>query len=237
MRMPDYRTSTHPWQARPQPQPTGQELTSACCSDLVTTISVRGLHALAPAKEFGMDFEFKAATDAVLGFVHNHQAWAIPVVFVLAFGESLAFISLVLPFFTILIAIGTIIGASGSLNFWSILISAAIGAALGDWLSYWLGVHYHRQIAAMWPLSKYPDLLPAGERFFRRWGAWAIVLGRFTGPLRASVPIMAGAARMPSLLFQIANWPSAVLWAAVLLTVGDNLGQLLTSALKIIGRD
>ena len=119
-----------------------------------------------------MDFEFKSATDALLAFVRAHQAWAIPAVFVLAFGESLAFISLVLPFFTILIAIGTIIGASGSLNFWSVLVSASCGAALGDWLSYWLGLHYHQQIAAMWPLNKYPDLLPAGERFFKRWGAW-----------------------------------------------------------------
>ena len=183
-----------------------------------------------------MDFEFKSATDALLTFVRAHQVLAIPAVFVLAFGESLAFISLVLPFFTILIAIGTIIGASGSLNFWSVLVSASCGAALGDWLSYWLGLHYHQQIAAMWPLNKYPDLLPAGERFFKRWGAWAIVLGRFTGPLRASVPIMAGAARMPNSTFQLANWPSAFLWAAVLLTVGDNLGQLATWALKTIGR-
>ena len=49
-----------------------------------------------------MDFEFKSATDALLTFVRAHQVLAIPAVFVLAFGESLAFISLVLPFFTIL---------------------------------------------------------------------------------------------------------------------------------------
>ena len=173
-----------------------------------------------------MDFEFKSAVDAVLGFVRTHQTWSAPIVFALAFGESLAFVSLILPFWGILVGIGTLIGAAGSFDFWSILIAASIGAALGDWLSYWLGWHYHAQIAGMWPLKNYPELLPRGERFFRRFGAWAIVFGRFSGPLRASIPIIAGAVRMPNWLFQLANWPSAFLWAAVLLIFGDNLGQL-----------
>ena len=174
-----------------------------------------------------MDFEFHAATESVLAFIRSHQAWAAPLAFVLAFGESLAFISLVLPFFTILVAIGALIGATNSLEFWTVLVAAAVGAALADWLSYWLGRHYHRQIAGMWPLRDHPGLLPAGERFFARWGAWAIVLGRFTGPLRASIPIVAGAAQMPSLRFQIANWSSAFLWSGTLMTVGDGLAKLL----------
>ena len=61
-----------------------------------------------------------------------------------------------------LVGIGTIIGASDSLNYWTVLSCAAIGAALGDWLSYWLGYHYHEKIAGMWPLSRYPNMLPKG---------------------------------------------------------------------------
>ena len=183
-----------------------------------------------------MDLEFKAAGDAIIQFARTHQAWAPLIVGVLAFGESLAFLSLVLPFFTILIGIGALIGAAGSLDFWIILVAAAVGAALGDWLSYWLGRHYHAKISRMWPLRNYPDLLPRGARFFQKWGAWAVVLGRFTGPMRASVPIVAGAVRMPATLFQLANWSSAFLWAAVLLTVGGNLGQLATWAMKLLGR-
>jgi membrane protein DedA with SNARE-associated domain len=183
-----------------------------------------------------MDLEFKAAGDAIIAFARTHQGWAPLIVGVLAFGESLAFISLVLPFFTILIGIGALIGAAGSLDFWIILVAAAVGAALGDWLSYWLGRHYHAEIARMWPLRNYPDLLPRGQRFFERWGAWAVVLGRFTGPLRASVPIVAGAVRMQPALFQFANWTSAFLWAAVLLFLGGNLGQLAAWSLKLLGR-
>jgi membrane protein DedA with SNARE-associated domain len=183
-----------------------------------------------------MDFELKAAGEAIIQFARKHQEWAPLIVGLMAFGESLAFISLVLPFFTILIGIGALIGATGSVDFWIVLFAAAIGAALGDWLSYWLGRHYHAEIARMWPLRNYPDLLPRGERFFKRWGAWAVVLGRFTGPLRASVPIVAGAVHMPQGLFQLANWTSAFLWAAVLLTVGGNLGELATWSFKALGR-
>ena len=49
----------------------------------------------------------------------------------------------------------------------------------------------------------------------------AIFIGRFFGPLRASVPLVAGIFRMPFWAFQVANFSSAFVWAAVLLTMGD----------------
>jgi membrane protein DedA with SNARE-associated domain len=47
------------------------------------------------------------------------------------------------------------------------------------------------------------------------------VIGRFSGPLRASVPIVAGMLDMPLRVFQIANFTSALIWVAVLLVLGD----------------
>lgn len=164
--------------------------------------------------------------EAIVNFVRDHRAWAAPIVLVLAFGESLAFVSLILPFWAMLVGIGTLVGAAGGADFWLIMSAAAVGAALGDWLSYWLGLHYHEQIARMWPLNKHPDLLPKGRAFFEKWGAWAIVFGRFSGPLRASVPIIAGAVQMSRTVFQVANWSSAFLWAFVLMVFGDALGKI-----------
>lgn len=165
-----------------------------------------------------MDFAYY--TTMVRDFVAHYPNSAAAVVFVLAFGESLAFVSLLLPFWAMLVAIGAIVGGSQSLNFWLVLAAAGTGAALGDWVSYWLGYHYHERIQQMWPLKNHPTLIVRGRLFFRRWGAWAIVLGRFSGPLRASVPIAAGIAQMPQLMFQIANWSSAFLWSFVLLSPG-----------------
>ena len=63
-------------------------------------------------------------------FVRQHQAWAAPVVLALAFGESLAFISLLIPAWGALVAIGALIGVSG-LSFWPVWIAGGVGAALG----------------------------------------------------------------------------------------------------------
>jgi|SRR5438874_6350514 len=165
-----------------------------------------------------MDFESYA--QPVIDFVRVHQAWAAPVVFALCFAESLAFISLLIPAWAALVGIGTLIGASG-LNFWPIWIAGSIGAALGDWLSYWVGLKLEKGVYHIWPLSKHPELIPKGENFVKKWGALAIFIGRFSGPLRASVPLVAGIFAMPWWRFQLANWSSAFLWAAVLLTLGD----------------
>src|SRR6202171_1594254 len=125
---------------------------------------------------------------AMADFVREHQAWAAPIVLVLAFGESLAFISLLIPAWGALVAIGALIGASG-ISFWPVWIAGGIGAALGDWVSYWFGYKYKEQVAQMWPLSRDPEILPRGEAFVKSWGVPSIFLGRFFGPLRASVPL------------------------------------------------
>ena len=160
--------------------------------------------------------------ETALAFVRENREWAAPIVFILAFGESLAFVSLILPFWFILVGIGTVIGASGTMvDFWTVLIAASLGAAFGDWVSYWLGEHFHEEIAKMWPLSRHPDLIPRGHAFFEQYGIGAIFIGRFFGPLRAAVPLVAGIVQMPKVQFQIANFTSAVVWAGVLLTPGS----------------
>ncbi len=162
-------------------------------------------------------------------FVRVHQGWAPPVVFALAFGESLAFISLLIPAWAALVGIGVLI-SSGNLTFWPVWVAGSIGAALGDWLSFWIGLKVGPAVAHMWPLSRHPELLPEGETFVKRWGALAIFIGRFFGPLRASVPLVAGVFRMPWFQFQASNFSSAFVWAAVLLTLGDVVGKLLSWA-------
>ena len=148
---------------------------------------------------------FEDFVKPVVDFVRDHQAWAAPIVFALAFAESLAFISLLVPAWGALVLIGTIVQAGG-LNFWPIWVAGALGAALGDWLSYWDGRKLERTVQTIWPLSRYPEMIPKGEAFIRRWGALGIFIGRFSGPLRASVPLVAGIFEMPWLRFQVANF-------------------------------
>jgi membrane protein DedA with SNARE-associated domain len=156
---------------------------------------------------------------ACLAFIRDHQAWLTPIVFVLSFGESLAFLSLLLPATAILFAVGGLIGASG-LDVVPIWAAAAFGAFLGDWVSYWFGWHYRDRVGHMWPLSRHPQMLERGHRFFERWGIAGVFFGRFFGPLRAAVPLAAGICGMPQRHFQIANVASALVWAAGILAPG-----------------
>ena len=157
--------------------------------------------------------------DPVVDFVRTHGMWAPAIVGGLAFAESLAFISLLVPAWGALVAVGALIGA-GALEFLPVWVAGAIGAALGDWVSYWLGIKFKAPIAHMWPLSRHPNLLPRGHAFIEKYGIYAIFIGRFFGPLRASVPLLAGILVMPFWVFQVANFSSAFVWAAVLLAPG-----------------
>jgi len=168
--------------------------------------------------------DLQATVQQTVDFVHNNQVWAAPIVFALAFGESLAFLSLLIPAWGALVAIGALISSS-DISFWPIWIAASLGAAAGDWLSYWVGLKLEYTVPHVWPLSRHPDFIPRGEAFMKKWGVPGIFIGRFFGPLRASVPLIAGIFEMPFWRFQIANFSSAFVWAAVLLTIGDVISK------------
>jgi len=172
-----------------------------------------------------MDIE--AYAHHLIQFVAENRVWAAPIVFLLAFAESLAFVSLLVPAWAALVGIGALISSSG-ISLWPVLVAGAIGAALGDWLSFWVGRKLGPSVAHVWPLSRHPELLPRGEVFVRKWGALGIFIGRFSGPLRASVPLIAGIFEMPFWRFQFANFTSAFVWAAVLLTLGDVGSKIVT---------
>jgi membrane protein DedA with SNARE-associated domain len=168
----------------------------------------------------------EAYVTPVIEFVKANQAWAPAIIFALCFAESLAVLSLVVPAWAMIVAFGPLIGTTG-IPFWPILAAAALGAILGDAVSYWFGYVFKDRIGKIWPLSRHPDLLPKGQAFFDKWGVWAIFIGRFSGPLRASVPLVAGMLAMPQWKFQIANILSAFVWAGALLAPGNMLGQYL----------
>lgn len=152
-------------------------------------------------------------------FTRVHQYWAPVIVFVLAFGESLAVISLLIPATVILVGLGVLIGESG-LSFWMVWLAAALGAFLGDWVSYWIGFRYKLQVYNIWPFKSRPHLLQKGQGFFDRWGIWSVFFGRFLGPFRATVPLIAGICMMPKRYFQWSNFISAMIWAFGILAPG-----------------
>jgi membrane protein DedA with SNARE-associated domain len=169
----------------------------------------------------------------LLDFIKTHQEWAIAVMFITAFGESFAFLGLLFPGTTLLIAAGALI-KSGSLPLWPILIGAVVGAVLGDMVSFWIGKRFGGRLAGLWPFNRNPDLLAGGMQFFHRHGGKSVFIGRFFGPVRAVIPLAAGMMRMEPRLFWVANVTSALVWAPMLLLAGDAIAD---ASERVIGSE
>ena len=164
--------------------------------------------------------DFAAFFDAALGLIETHRAWAGVIYGLMAFGESLVIVGVLVPATGVMMATGALVGA-GTVPLLDIWVGGAIGAALGDTVSYWVGRKLGPGVDRLWPFSRHPETLAAARNVFARWGWAAVVAGRFIGPLRASIPTVAGITAMPPLVFQAANIGSAIVWIPVLVFPGS----------------
>lgn len=154
--------------------------------------------------------------DTITTLMREHQSWAAPIAFLVAFGESLCFASIIWPGWAILVGFSGALAASGVGPgvLTPMVIAAGLGGAVGYALSYWIGAYFKDSIPNIWPFKSDPTLIPRGEQFFDTYGAWSVFLGHFVGPVRAVIPVVAGMFRMPQVPFQMANTISAFIWAA-----------------------
>lgn len=165
----------------------------------------------------------------LLTWVAANPGWAYLGVFLVALTESLAIVGLVVPGAIMMVGAGALI-AAGALDFWPVCLWAIAGAVVGDGLSYWLGRHYRERLTTLWPFTRYPDSLAGGVRFFRKYGGKSVAFGRFVGPIRAVIPLVAGMLGMPVGRFLVANILSAIAWAPAYLLPGIVFGASLELA-------
>lgn len=141
----------------------------------------------------------------------EHKGWAGLIVALVVFGESLAVIGMFFPATPIMFAIGGMMGV-GTLEPWGIGIWAIAGAVLGDWISYSLGRRAGPSIYYRKPFVRHRSAFAKSRLFFQRYGFASIFIGRFLGPVRATVPLVAGVVGMSRRTFQLANILSACVW-------------------------
>jgi len=161
--------------------------------------------------------------DWILELIRQNEILAYVIIALICFGESLAFISLLTPGFAVMVAAGALV-PSGALSLWPLLIAGAIGATMGDALSYWIGLRFKHVVPSLWPFTRHPDWLERGHAFFNRHGGISVFVGRFFGPVRAVIPLAAGMMEMPARNFWIANIGSAIVWAPAVVLPGAALG-------------
>jgi membrane protein DedA with SNARE-associated domain len=154
--------------------------------------------------------------DQIVEFARRHQDWAAPIAFFTGMGESIVGVSLFIQSTPILLALASL-GAVAESSLLTVWLAAGLGAAAGDWISYGLGYRFGEPMKKRWPLSRKPELLDMGHRFFERWGVLSLFVCRFLGPARSVIMLIAGMSRMPLAAFFLASLASAMLWAGVVL--------------------
>lgn len=150
--------------------------------------------------------------DPLIAFVSEHAWLAYLTLFLAALLEAVPVVGALVPGSTIILALSALV-PGGELNLWGVLASAIAGALIGDGTAYLTGHRSQREILNAWPLANYPGVVAQSEAFFNRWGALAVFFARFVPPIRAFVPITAGALGMPPMKFYGVNIPAILVWA------------------------
>jgi membrane protein DedA with SNARE-associated domain len=160
----------------------------------------------------------------ILAWVKLHPEYALLFTFIMAFGESLAFIGGFLPGTMAIIGMGVLAGTGLISIEWNLSV-AIIGAICGDVVSFWIGHYYQSEFRTLYFFKKYPKILKYSEDFFEKNGGKSVFLARFLSPIRAVAPAIAGMMGMKFSHFIIANVLSAFGWCGLYFFSGVLVGM------------
>ena len=144
--------------------------------------------------------------------------------FLFAFLEALPIVGTFIPGIALMSVVGYWIGAN-LISFQMALLASFIGALVGDYISYWIGLKYEKSIYQIKYFQKKSHYIDVAKTKIEKFGALAIIVGRFFGPVRSSVPLIAGLLSLSRIKFFIGVVPSALLWSIVYLSPGILYGS------------
>ncbi len=165
---------------------------------------------------------------ALTAWLATNPGWLSVAIFATAFLESLAIAGILIPGVAIIFAVAALAGQI-SLPILQVLFWAGAGAVAGDSISFALGRLFQGRLEKLWPLNHFPGFIAKGEVFFHLHGGKSVVIGRFVGPIRPVIPLIAGAFLMPWRRFLAFNLSSAVAWAPTYVLPGYLVGSALAT--------
>ena len=156
------------------------------------------------------------ATDVV----GSYGAWAV---FLLMILESAC---IPVPSEAIMV-FGGFLAGQGKVAFWAVVVAGVGGNLVGSWIAYWVGATKGREWALRWHwLHITPARLDAADRWFVKYGDWAVLISRCLPIIRTFISLPAGVARMPFWRFSVLTLIGCIPWCLLLayagLAVGDN---------------
>ncbi|MEU6860457.1 DedA family protein [Glycomyces sp. NPDC046736] len=115
----------------------------------------------------------------------------------------------------------------GKLNFWLVMLCAAIGSMIGAYVLYYVGYAFGRE-RTRWLFEKLPLLelkdFERSERVFARWGGVAVLVGRCVPLVRSAISVPAGIEKMPFWKFTGYTLIGSVVWNAIWVGLGFAFG-------------
>lgn len=156
----------------------------------------------------------------------NNPQWLALAIVLIACLECLAIVGILVPGTLLMFAVAVLAG-SGALTLWETLLLAYAGGLLGDALSYAIGRYFHRDIRRLPVLRHNPQWLSSAEVYFQRYGVASLLIGRYIGPLRPMLPMVAGALNMPPVRFMAISLLAAAGWSVAYMLPGWATGAAL----------
>ncbi len=108
----------------------------------------------------------------------------------------------------------------------AIVLAGTIGYTIGSVLGWAIGIYGGRPFlerrGRWFHLS--PPKLAKAERWFDRWGDWAVFLGRITPVARSFVSIPAGVFRAPLGRYTVLTFIGSTIWCVVFAAIGYAFG-------------
>jgi membrane protein DedA with SNARE-associated domain len=161
------------------------------------------------------------AKEVIVDVAQALGPWTYALVGALAFLETGAFVGLVAPGETVVIA-GGVIAGQGEIELLPLIGLVWSCALLGDTTSFYIGRRLGRGfLERHGPRVKItPERLEQVERYFDRHGGKTIVIGRFIGLVRALAPFIAGSSGLPYARFLPFSLLGTGLWATTFSVLG-----------------
>jgi membrane protein DedA with SNARE-associated domain len=126
-------------------------------------------------------------------------------------------LGLPLPGETLLIAASIIAATTQHLTIGMVVVSAALGAFIGQMAGYWIGWGIGLRLLQRYGrnIGLNPRRLAYGRALFRKHGEKVVFVSRFVVLLRTLAGLLAGANHMPLARFTIANVAGSVAWSVL----------------------
>jgi membrane protein DedA with SNARE-associated domain len=117
--------------------------------------------------------------------------------------------------------------AMGRFNLVWVAIFGGVGCLLGSLLSYWVGAYGGRPLIEKY--GKYILIsrhdLNMADKWFARFGEWAVLIGRLLPVVRTFISFPAGIARVNIWKFSLYTFVGSVIWSYLLAWIGLKMGE------------